>query len=410
MSRCHLASLALLIASVAVADDPKVKAPAPALAPAEKALFDTVRASRKALQAADAYSVSVETTWKHTGGKTELSGVATAKLLFDKAGRVRIEVGDRTDPKPHYVVVCDGKQVFRHFVNADLYSLTPCDGTPLDDLQTDGVTLTALRTAAAEMLARPDPVAVLAAQMLGVEDLGGKGEKGDATHGFRVSLASGRVVSIRFRDDKLPLPVSLNTTYEIRAGEKKSYAQTLDARFTYDLAVKPAADAFAIPTPDKAVRKVDDLMEAIFAGDRTDMIGKPAPAVEFTGLDGKAVALDSFKGKSVVVLYAWATWAAPSTESMPGLNAFAAEYAKKGVTFLAVNVGEKADAVKAFVAKAKYTGTVLLDPTGAGLAAVRGDRVPMVVIVDKGGTIRAYHRGKDGTAEKVKEELDKLLK
>lgn len=397
--------VSLVLFVTVFADDTKPKPVAEEHSATEKAFFDTVKAVQARLAKGDAYAVSVESKWTTTGGKKDLSGTNTVKMVAQKPGKLRLEVGVAGEKEPHLCVGCDGKSVIRCYHTAEMFSVMPCDGTPLDDIQTDGVTLPALRAAGVEFLGKADLASALAAQVLSVEPLGEDKEK---RVGYRVTLANGRWASVRFSGGADSVPVEICTTHEIAVGEKKKLTHTVVSTLKWDLAVKPAADTFAI-TPPKGAKKVDDLYEALIAPDLQELIGKPAPAVEFAGLDGKAVKLADLKGKPAVV-YAWAMWAAPSVESLPGLAKFVSDYEAKGVTFLAVNVGDTPDAVKEFVEKAKFTGKVALDPTGSALGKLRAQAVPAVVVLDKDGNVFSYHRGKTDTADKVKADLDKLLK
>lgn len=406
MNRVHWTACGLLVAACVWADDTKPKADPPAEHTAsEKAFFDGVKAVQARLAKADAYAVSVESRWTTSGGKKELSGTNTVKLIAQKSGKLRIEVGAAGEKEPHLCVGCDGKAITRCYHTAELFSITPCDGTPLDDIQIDGVTLPALRAAGVEFLGKADLATALAAQVLSVEPLGEEKDKG---HGYRVLLANGRSTVVRFSSGDDPVPVEIRSTHEIAVGETKKLTHAVVSTLKWDFAAKPAADAFTV-SPPQGAKQVDDLYEAIHAPDLQELVGKPAPEVEFTGLDGKAVKLADLKGKPAVV-YAWALWAAPSVESLPGLAKFVADYEAKGVTFLAVNVGDTPEAVKEFVIKAKFSGRVALDPVGDALGKLRANAVPAVVVIDKGGNVVSYHRGKTDTAEKVKVELDKLLK
>jgi hypothetical protein len=114
-------------------------------------------------------------------------------------------------------------------------------------------------------------------------------------------------------------------------------------------------------------------------------------------------------GQSILVLYAWATWAAPDGKNLPALNEFVKAYSGKGVTFVAVNVGDTPAVARQFAEAAKYTGILALDPKGSSLAALRVATIPAVVIVGKDGTLQAVYRGKADTAAKVKADLDTLL-
>jgi peroxiredoxin len=399
--------IALSAVAVARADEPKTK-PVRTPSPAEVAFADAVKAAQKALLEAKAYSVIADGRWALTGGKKEATGTNTVRMASAGPTRFRIDVGTAEEKDPHLVIACDGKTVTRFFADGKLYSVTPCDGTPLDDLQADGVTVPALRAAAVDFLARPNMLAVLSAQTLNVEELGTRTE-GAKVRGFRLTLAGGQTVTVRFAAEGKPVPLEVSSVTVLPVGEKKTLTRTLTTTLKWDFDPKPADDALAF-TPPADGKKVDDLAEAIFATDADEHLGKPLPAVEFAGLDGKPVKTADYTGKTAVVLYAWATWAAPSVADLPKINGFVEEYTKKGVTFIAVNAGDTPRAVREFAEKAKFGGVTALDPKGDGLAAIRMPSVPGVLVIDRGGVVRAYHRGKPDTADKVKADLDKLLK
>lgn len=391
---------AVLLATVVGAAEPTTAE----RSPAEKAFLATVKAGHDRLTKLKAYSVRAEGKWKTTGGKNELGGTNTVAMLAENPGKLRIDVGAAGEKEPHLVIAADGKSITRHFTHAQAYSVTACDGSPLDDLQSDGVTVAALRAVGVDFLARPNMAAALATQILTVEALG---ESEGKRTGYRLVLANARTVEVDFAADNLP--VSVKVSYNVPVGEKRTLRHTVETTLTWDVDARPKADAF-VHTPPTTAKKVDDLYEAVVAADLGELVGKPAPAVEFTGVDGKAVKLADFAGKPVVV-YAWAVWAAPSTERMAAVGQFVTEYEKKGAAFVAVNAGDTQQAVAEFVKQTKFPGTVTLDPLGAGLGRLRLQAVPAVVILDKEGKVFAYHRGgKPDTLEKVKADLDKLLK
>jgi peroxiredoxin len=125
-----------------------------------------------------------------------------------------------------------------------------------------------------------------------------------------------------------------------------------------------------------------------------------------TGLDDQPVTLADYKGKGIVVLYFWATWASPSTATMPELNAFVDEFSKLGIRFLAVNVGEQAADVKSFVAQAGYKGTVVRDPQAQAMAALKIPELPAVAIIAKDGTL---HKTEIGTGPAIRDAVRKTL-
>jgi thiol-disulfide isomerase/thioredoxin len=102
--------------------------------------------------------------------------------------------------------------------------------------------------------------------------------------------------------------------------------------------------------------------------------------------DGGSVTLSSYKGK-VVILNFWATWCPPCRKEMPSMETFYQRYKDKGLEFLAVDLGERVDAVQKFIASNGYTFPVLLDGDrkAGGLYGVVA--IPTTFIIDRGGRI-----------------------
>jgi thiol-disulfide isomerase/thioredoxin len=70
--------------------------------------------------------------------------------------------------------------------------------------------------------------------------------------------------------------------------------------------------------------------------DRLAMIGKPAPPIRATDVEGKPFDLNSLKGKVVLVNF-WATWCPPCVTEVPALKNLAAKYGDQGFAILGVN-------------------------------------------------------------------------
>lgn len=77
-----------------------------------------------------------------------------------------------------------------------------------------------------------------------------------------------------------------------------------------------------------------------FASERLNqlnMIGKPAPAIEGTDLDGQPVSLSGLKGNVVLVVF-WASWCLPSAAEVEALDRTFATYKNRGFRVVGVNV------------------------------------------------------------------------
>ena len=68
-----------------------------------------------------------------------------------------------------------------------------------------------------------------------------------------------------------------------------------------------------------------------------DMIGKPAPAIQGTDLDGKPVSLADLKGNVVLVVF-WASWCLPSSAEVAALDQVYSTYKDRGFRVVGINV------------------------------------------------------------------------
>jgi len=172
-------------------------------------------------------------------------------------------------------------------------------------------------------------------------------------------------------------------------------AELPDKQFVFE----PPADAKKVgPPPREPV------------AESAKLLGQAAPDFKLPLLDGGEVDLAAHKGKSVVVLYFWTSRSTLCCKAMPVVVEVTKAYKDKGVVLLALNQGEAAARIRAFLEDAGLEVQVALDADGkvAGLYGVRS--VPQVVVVGKDGTVQAAHVGLgDDFKEKLTRELDALV-
>lgn len=184
----------------------------------------------------------------------------------------------------------------------------------------------------------------------------------------------------------------------------------------WNTAAEIPADSFKF-SPPAGAKKTDNFMDAM-GGDlgalggaaeeeegpeepATALQGKPAPALKLPLLAGGEFDLAAQKGK-VVVLDFWATWCGPCVKAMPVVKAATDAFKDKGVVFVAVNLEEKADKVKAFLEKNKLDVAVALDGEGEAGSLYKANSIPQTVVIGKDGVVKKVHIG---FGPKMKEEL-----
>ena len=109
-----------------------------------------------------------------------------------------------------------------------------------------------------------------------------------------------------------------------------------------------AAVVFSLPAPDVAAAELT----------RIDLPAKPAFVLQ--DLHGRPIALNSFKGRTVLVHF-FATWCEPCREELPALNRLVARSDPSHLRVVSISVAEVDARVRNFVEKIPVGFPVLLD-------------------------------------------------
>jgi thiol-disulfide isomerase/thioredoxin len=112
----------------------------------------------------------------------------------------------------------------------------------------------------------------------------------------------------------------------------------------------------------------------------------------------------------VILLDFWATWCGPCVQAMPEVNEIAKKYKDKGLVFYAVNVGEQADAIKAFLAEAKLDVPVAMNADNKISDLYKVEGIPQTLLIGKDGKVQVVHVGFSGELGAIMtKEIEELL-
>jgi cytochrome c biogenesis protein CcmG/thiol:disulfide interchange protein DsbE len=138
------------------------------------------------------------------------------------------------------------------------------------------------------------------------------------------------------------------------------------------------------------------------------LIGKPAALFTLTTFAGQPISLGALRGR-VVVLNFWASWCYPACyDEAPVLARAWERFKDKGVVMIGVNIQDKEEPAKKFLAQFGHTFPNAPDPGGRVSVDYGVYGVPETFFIDKAGRIRFKQVGAV-TDELMRQRLETLL-
>jgi peroxiredoxin len=119
--------------------------------------------------------------------------------------------------------------------------------------------------------------------------------------------------------------------------------------------------------------------------------GRPAPDFALRSTAGTNYRLSEYRGE-VVLLTFWGSRCGQCVSQLAAIDELRRTYASAGLMTLGVNVDDDQAAAREFAAARGVGFPLLMDPEKAVARAYRVDALPLVVLVDRGGTVRAIFR------------------
>lgn len=118
--------------------------------------------------------------------------------------------------------------------------------------------------------------------------------------------------------------------------------------------------------------------------------GTPAPDFKLDNLDGKAVKLSDFRGKTVVLVF-WASWCPDCRREIPELKEMYAKHGSK-VQFVSISYDREFQRLKDFAAENALPGVQLFDPLGMKKSKVGSDYhvkwIPSLYVIGPDGKVK----------------------
>jgi DsbE subfamily thiol:disulfide oxidoreductase len=134
------------------------------------------------------------------------------------------------------------------------------------------------------------------------------------------------------------------------------------------------------------------------------LVGKAAPELAGTTLDGAPFDLAAHRGSPVLVNF-WASWCGPCREEFPLLEDAAKRHAAEGLVVVGALYKDDADPARTFVTEQGATWPTVADPERTIGSAWKVLGPPQTFFIDREGIIRDVQVGQVRDAA----ELDRLL-
>ncbi len=123
------------------------------------------------------------------------------------------------------------------------------------------------------------------------------------------------------------------------------------------------------------------------------LVGRPATAFTLTSFDSQPLALESLRGKVVVVNF-WASWCRPACyEEAPVLERGWRAWRERGVVVVGIDIQDTVEAGQKFIQDFSLTFPNARDTAGKVSIDYGVYGVPETFFIDRQGRIRAKHVG-----------------
>lgn len=139
---------------------------------------------------------------------------------------------------------------------------------------------------------------------------------------------------------------------------------------------------------------------------KATMVGATAMDISLKSPEGTEIALNSLRGKYVMIDF-WASWCRPCRMENPNVLKAYSKYKSKGFEVYGVSIDRDAEAWKGAIQQDHISWTQVLDTDGSVAKQYGVEGIPFTLLLDKEGKIIAKNLRGDALEKKLEELLGK---
>ncbi len=350
--------------------------------PEYKSLSELLTETEESLRAAPSLQVEIDTTLESVSDTRTTSQLRLTYLSRGPA--FRMEVREEPSDRLQLLVLYRDSELLRWAATANQFSRTATE-EPYGELQSCGMSHWYLDLFSANYLVMPEPSEVFFSKITQVVDLGTDSR---GRH-FRLTCFDGNVADWWFstKSPRLPIAMKNEKTLALADGRTIRQSQSTEFKWTLDKNLEDVAFEFELPG---SAKQVDDLAASVSGRGVEQLIGQPLPQLNLIDLQAQPASVEP--NERPMLLYFWATWAAPSVEQLPGVLEFAETLEARGVQIRLINVAETPEQIARFLKELQFNGQVLLDHDGNAAHELRLTNLPAVVVITGDQKIRSIYQ------------------
>jgi thiol-disulfide isomerase/thioredoxin len=158
------------------------------------------------------------------------------------------------------------------------------------------------------------------------------------------------------------------------------------------------SDPALFKLPETGVHEVKELSRWNAARIKKQLVGKSAPDLQVTDMEGKSVSLVDLKGKTVLLDF-WATWCPPCVADAPSLDKLYAKYGERNLIIVGISVGEERETVEKFLKGHPHNFPVVLTSENEMPRPYQIGIFPTYMVIAPDGTLTTAVEGDQGFGE-----------